>query len=114
MRVEPVTKTVAEQIESEYREEDGQARKHRGPRRVRNQLTRIGEHVPPVWIGRANTETKVGKSCFRNDSIAHSKSAYNEDRADHVRHNLRDHDADIAITEHLGGLNISLFLQRKG
>ncbi|MCY1382602.1 hypothetical protein D9M69_706380 [compost metagenome] len=111
MRVQPVAQAVAEKIEPEDGDEDRQPRKNCCPGRDHDEFAGVCQHVSPARERRLDAETEIGKCCFRKDRIAHAERPDHQDRADHVGQDLRDHDADVAVTERLGRLDIALLLQ---
>ncbi|MCY1249342.1 hypothetical protein D9M72_628650 [compost metagenome] len=113
MRIEPVTQAVTEKIKPKHGKEDGEAGKNCSPWRADNELTRIGEHITPAWFRRTDTEAKIRKCGFCQNSVTHAKRTNNEDWPNHIRYNLCDHDTNITVAKHLGGLNIALLFERK-
>src|SRR3954467_14609713 len=61
LRIEDVAQAVAEQIETEHRQEDGKARKHREPRRRRDLVAGVRQHAAPARKRRGGAQGRETK-----------------------------------------------------
>src|SRR3954451_23387189 len=68
-RVERVAQAVAEDVEGEHRQEDGDARRERQPGRRADGLGAIGDEVPPGRLGRLHAGAEEREPGLEDDVV---------------------------------------------
>src|SRR5205085_5647282 len=86
-RIEPIAKSVAEEIESEHEQRDGETRKDREVRRVEDMGASSVQHRAPARCGRLNAKTEEAQRGFTDDRTRHSERGLHDQR----RHGGRNH-----------------------
>src|SRR5580692_10500174 len=69
MRVEPIAKTVADEVEADHHRQDRQAREGRHPP-LRDQLATLGDHGPPFRRRRHHAEPQERQPGEHQDGVA--------------------------------------------
>ena len=71
------------------------------------------QHAAPARIGRADAEAEERQRGLGQNGAAHAERGDHQQRPDHVRQQLRRHDAQVAIAERARRLHVALRFQRQ-
>src|SRR6516164_1994515 len=93
-RVEGVTETVPQQVESENRQDDGGAREEEHPpRAAREVLVRVGQHRAPLERRRLGAETEEAQRGRLENGECDRERSLHDERRQAVREDVaRDHE----------------------
>src|SRR5690348_10874219 len=90
--IEDIAQAVTQEIEAHHDEEDGEARRQRGPPRFRQELARLRDHAPPFGGRRRRTETEEAERTGSQDGKAHADGGAHNDRRHYVRQHVQQDD----------------------
>src|SRR5262249_44567373 len=82
--VEDVAQAVADQVEREHGDHDGDPGEHGDPRRRLEIRPSLIQHVAPRGRGRLSREAEVGKRGLDQDRLGQGHGALDHERRDHV------------------------------
>src|ERR1700730_14467122 len=82
-RVEHVTQTVAEEVESHHDEEDREPGRERVPPRLGEKLARLGNHAAPLGRRRRRAQTEEAERARGEDGESHADRGAHDDRRHH-------------------------------
>src|SRR6516162_6414849 len=111
--IERVAQPVAEQVERQHQAEDRQARPHRHPWRLTEEVARYVEHAAPARRRRLLAESEIRKRGLGEDCRGNRKCRLDQDRREHVGQNMAYHDAVMRIADCTRGLDVILVLDRE-
>jgi len=81
------------------------------PGRRRDLVARLGEHAAPAREGRPDAEAEERQGGFCQDSATHAQRGDHDQRSQDVGQDLGEHDAQVAVAQDAGGLDVALALQ---
>src|SRR6266487_305529 len=97
--IEVVTQAVAEQIEGEYCNTDGNAREQNHPRRLTVKVSGVArQHQAPGRGRLLYAEPQKRQRCLRQDRLRDERGQHDEVRRDHVRRHVPKDDSGVRIT----------------
>src|SRR5215831_16501179 len=106
-----VAERVAEQIEAEHGETDGQARKDREPRRLLHERAAgAAQHEPPGRRGRLGTEPEEAERGLNQNGVAEPDRRDDEDRGRDVRKDVETEDVPLTAAQGLRRLDVAVLL----
>src|SRR5215471_2968120 len=108
--IEDIAQAVAQKIEAHHDQENGKARRQRGPPGLGQELARFGDHAAPLRRRRRGAETEETKRAGSEDRETHADGGAYDDRRHDVGQHVRQHDAPRRHTQCDGGLNEGLVL----
>src|SRR6266851_1171591 len=82
--IEGIAQTIAEQVEPEYGDENGQAGRDRQKARVAQETYAHVEHRAPRRFWWLNPQSQKRKRCFGHDGVAHAQRGQHHQRRDGV------------------------------
>src|SRR5207237_3059131 len=104
-RIERIPQAVAKQIDPQYGDENGEARKRREPPRSRDVDAAVGQHATPRRRRRLDAEPEERQRRLDHDHARHVERRNHEPRRERVRKNVAHQDAPVAASERVGGLD---------
>src|SRR5262249_16134726 len=87
-RVEHVAEPVAEQIEADHRDHDGEAGKDRDVRSHPEEIARLAQHRPPLRGGRLSPQAEEAQVGGGEDGRGEEERRLHEERREAVRHHV--------------------------
>src|SRR5215213_7229824 len=108
--VEGVAQTVAEEIEGQHRDQNGEPGEEPEPRRVTQVLLARLEHDAPVGVGRLRAKPNEAKSRGIDDGLPDRERGQDDDRRPRVSQDVADDDLGVRLTHSPRGLDILLLL----
>src|SRR5687768_787302 len=106
--IERITERIAEQIEAEHCRSDRDSRENGGPGGASKlvEIAAVCNHGPPARSWRWNSEAQKRQRSLSHDCAGDAKRRSNDDRRNHVRKNVLQHDAEITRTERANRLDV--------
>src|SRR3984893_7629206 len=95
-RVERVAEPVAEEIDAEDGDENGQAREGREPPRRGEVHATVGEHAAPGRGGRLDAQAQEGQRGLDDDDAGHVEGGHDEPRREGIRQYVAEEDGAVA------------------
>src|SRR5262245_57681816 len=78
--VEDIAQAVAQKIEAHHDQENGKARRQRGPPGFGQELARFGDHATPLRLRRRGAEAEEPQRAGREDGKTHADGGAHDDR----------------------------------
>src|SRR5579859_2491086 len=97
-RIERIAEPVADQVEAQDSQEDGEAGKEREPGRLADELPSETEHGAPGGRRRLGAEAEKAQRGFGQDGVREGKRKLHDDRSGGARHDVLDQHAQLART----------------
>src|SRR4051812_46665352 len=91
-RVEHVAKRIAEQVQAQCGEADGDAGKQHHPPGLCGIVAALGDDVAPTGDRRLDTDAKKAKRRFRQHRIGKDECEMHQQRAEAIRQDMPHHD----------------------
>src|SRR5262245_54531277 len=113
LRIQYVAQTIAQQIDTENRDEDRQAGKNRKPRSAVHITPAFAQHGAPGWNARWYAETEKTQAGFGDDDDGHSKGSDHGDAGKGIGHHVLKENVKVLAAQRLGGGDKIAFLQRQ-
>src|SRR5215472_14103190 len=85
--IEDIAQAVAQKIEAHHDQENGKARRQRGPPGLGQELARFGDHATPLRLRRRGAEAEEPQRAGREDGKTHADGGAHDDR----RHDVGQH-----------------------
>src|SRR6185295_4454786 len=111
-RVEYVTQTVAQKIETHHHGKDGETRGQRIPPRLRQEFARLGDHATPFGCGRGCAQSQKSQGGSGEDRKTHADRGAHDDRREHIGKHMLHNDAPLGYAERNCRLDERFVLQR--
>jgi len=106
--VEDVAQTVADQVEREHGEHDGETGKDRDPGRGLEVRAALVEHVAPRRRRRLRRQSEIGQRGLDENRLRQRDGALHDERRDHVGQDVLERDGHTAGAEGPHGLHVVL------
>ncbi len=104
--VEPVAEAVAEEVEGEHGERDGEAGEQDHPgRRLVEIRARARQHQAPGRRRLSHAEPEERQARLEQDGLRHRRRHHDQERGDDVRHDVAQDDAHVAEARGPGGID---------
>src|SRR4029078_704658 len=97
-RIERVTQAVAEEVERDRREENGEAREDQDPDVGLVDRRRLRQQVAPARRRRLDAQSEEREAGLGEDVRRNEDGRVDDDRRDEVRKEVRAHDSPVART----------------
>src|SRR5690606_29193745 len=97
--VERVTKSIAEQVETQDGESDGDTREDGSMRVALEVFATRAEHGAPLWAWRLCTETEEAQTGGNQDSGRRAEARLHDDRCDGVGQDVAEQDCAIRCAD---------------
>ena len=105
---------VAEQVDGEHRDEDGQPGKGRQPPcRAQIEAPAV-QHSPPGDHPRLHAESQEGERRLQDDHVGHGEDGHDDDGGEDIREHVPDHDPHVAGARGPRGLHEVAALDGQG
>ena len=104
-RIELVTQAVADEVEGQDGQHDGDGRKDDHVGRVKEMRARVIQHHAPAGHGRRHTQAEKAECGFRQNGSSHADGGLHHDGLNNVRQNVARDDAQIGCSHSTGGLD---------
>src|SRR5215475_8443363 len=104
--VEDVTKTVAQQVQSEAREGQRQAGEEAHPERLADDVLAAGDDVAPRRHVRRYPDAQEAQNRLGQDRVGEDEARLHQEGADAVRQDVAERDDQVAPAESPGGLDV--------
>ncbi len=112
LRIPRVAQRVAEEVEGEHRQADGESRKDRQPRRLLHEgAAGAAQHQSPGRRGRLGADPEEGQRGLDEDGIAEPDRRDDEDGRGHVGQDVAPEDGEVAAAQGLRGLDVAVLLR---
>src|SRR3990170_3894247 len=112
-RIERVPEPVAEHVDAQDGDHDGQPRKGRGPPRVRQIRAALGEHPPPGGRRRRHRESQERQPGLPDDHARDPQRGEDDDGGQHVGQDVPQQDAPVTAAERARRLHEVPLLERE-
>src|SRR5262245_28249877 len=93
--VEVVAQPVAQKIQREHGQHDGQPGEHRHPPRGHDQLPAVGDHEPPGGSGAREPRAQEAQRRLEEDHVANLERGEDDQRVDDIGEDVARHDAGV-------------------
>src|SRR5262245_30000119 len=113
LRVERLPQAVADHVDRDGRDEDGQARKHGGPPGPIHVVAPVAEDRAPLRRRRLRAESEEAEAGGRDDSLAEAERRHDDQRSQDARQQVAPHDPQVGATKAAGGLDVGVLLGRQ-
>src|SRR5437867_2012958 len=112
--IEGIAESVAEEIETQYGDEDGETGKKGQPPRAGEQLPlAVLQHVPPRRRGNDDAEPEVAQARLQDDRIRKPERRFDDDDGEAVRQKMAGHDPGRIRADRAGRGDELLTFQRQ-
>src|SRR5919106_339065 len=93
--IEVITQPVAQQVQREHGQHDGETREHRDPPGGDDQLAPVGDHEPPRRQRPRQAGAEEAQGRLQEDDVAHLERGQDQQRVDDVGEEVAGHDPDV-------------------
>src|SRR3954453_2357598 len=112
LRSESVAQAVAHEVDRDHDEQENETREDRDPPLLRELLTARDERAER-GRRRLDAEPEEGQDRLDDDGGAHRERRVHDDWPERVREHVPEHDAHVARSRGLRGLDVLLLAQRQ-
>src|SRR6478752_10393997 len=112
-RVEGVLQTVADQVERQDGQQEGEARESHEPPGGVEDAGGVGDHRPPARGGWLDADAQERQRCLEQDVRRDQQRRVDDDRRDQVGKDVLEQDARVGGAEREGGLDVLLLADRQ-
>src|SRR5215470_11702682 len=112
--VEEVSQRVADDVEGEDGEHDGETRERGDPRAAPDVLTPVAQDIAPGGRGRGNAQAEERETRLGADSRRDVEGGYHDERVERVRKHVSGHEPELSRSDRLRGHHVVVLADGEG